>query len=298
MLVMVVEWCRTRGNSCQLMLDDVSKSRASDTDWTDALAAVRAEYPVERAEQQVDIIVDRIKQLPGKLAMAWSGGKDSQVLRLCCELAGVDEGVLCISGLEFPAMDRWRADHLGALEVVKSKHDAAWLQDHQEYLFPKSRFTNSKASNVVARFQKMVVHRGQEKFYRENGLDGLILGRRWADDNWTGHAKGQMSYENKGVVRHSPMADLSHTDLLGVMHHFGLPLAPCYGWKHGWSKGTGPWLYGTKLKFMPVLPDRRSELDFNFGDVWDIDPSVVVAASEVLVPAAEWLDGKLPSVET
>ncbi len=258
------------------------KSKTTDADWQHGLERVAAEYPRERAVEQVEIVVDRIFRLPGKLALAWSGGKDSQVLRLCCNLAEVEDGVLCISGLEFPAMDRWRFDRLDNLEVVKSKHDAAWLQDHQKFLFTKD-------ANTFAQFQKMVVHHGQERYYREHDLDGMILGRRWADDNYTGRGRGEMSYTTKqNVTRHSPMADMSHEDLLGIIHWYGLELAPCYGWRDGWTWGTGPWVYGVKMR--GEFPDRAAELDYNFRGVHEIDSTIIPDAAIVLEPAREWME--------
>lgn len=248
----------------------------------------REDPPVERAERLVSVAVERVEQLEGTLAFAWSGGKDSQGLRLVSELAGVDVGMCVETGLEWPVMNEWRSTRMSNIERVSlGEYDAEWLNSHREHLFTYD-------AKIRAVFAKATHHKGQERFYKEHALDGMLLGRRWVDDNWTGFAAGDMSYISKktGMTRHSPLADWSHEDLFAVMVVYGLEFAPCYDMLDGWNNGTANWKV-SHLKNGKKIHDLDESYDWNFGCVWQTDPGVLIEAADVLEPARRWLDANV-----
>ena len=262
-----------------------SKHKFTTEDCERLLTELKANPPMERSEFLVSQAIDRIEQLEGNLAFAWSGGKDSQAIRFVAEQAGVNLGMCVESGLEWPVMNEWRSKRCDNITILRmDEYNAEWLNDHLEHLFPYN-------SKIVAQFSKATQHKGQERFYQDNNLDGLLLGRRWADDNWTGFGAGAMSYSSKktGMTRHSPIADWSHEDLLGVMICYDLEFAPCYFMLDGWVNGTATWKRSHKRNGQPI-EDLVSSYDWNFGCVYQTDPQVVVDAAEVLEPAAIWLD--------
>jgi hypothetical protein len=76
------------------------KQRSAEADWRDVLAASYAAPDADRATRLVERAVERVGAAGSGLAYAWSGGKDSQALRVVAEAAGVPDCVLVISDLE------------------------------------------------------------------------------------------------------------------------------------------------------------------------------------------------------
>ncbi|MBA9005972.1 phosphoadenosine phosphosulfate reductase domain-containing protein [Thermomonospora cellulosilytica] len=242
--------------------------------WRRARAQARAEWPDERLDQLIDQTVEAIRaQTRGKrAAYAWSGGKDSIALGHVAELAGVEDCCLAISNLEFPAFLTWVTDHMpGGLTVINTGQDLAWLAQHPEMLFPQGSYGT--------RWFSIVNHRGQARYYRQNNLDLLLLGRRTADGNYTG-PKGQHIYTNKeGITRYSPLAAWPHEAVFALIDREQLPMPPCYDWPRGYQVGTGSW---------PARQWTRDR-DHGFEEVWEIDPDVIRAAAPDLPAAADWM---------
>lgn len=231
--------------------------------------------------QRIDSLIDRTardlrrRSKGRKVAYAWSGGKDSQALRIVAERAGIVECVLSISELEYPEFLRWATDNMPeGLQVVNTGQDLLWLARNPEMLFPRH-------ANIASKWFRIVNHAGQRDYFREHRLDELLLGRRWMDGNYTGPG-GTTTYRDKnGVVRHSPIAEWSHEDVLAALFYHGLELAPCYGWPRGFRVGTGSW------------PARQWTLNeqHGWGEVHAIDPDVVIAAAPYLPGARRYLEG-------
>lgn len=208
-----------------------------------------------------------------RAAYGWSGGKDSQALRVVCEAAGVDRAVLVISELEYPAFLAWATDHMPwGLHVEARPLDMAWLRRHQDMLFPSD-------NRIAARWFKAVQHDGQRDFCERYDVDALVIGRRIADGNQCGP---DGLYRDRGRFwRISPMFDWSHEDLLCVLGAYEMPLPPCYGWPRGFRVGTGPW---------PARQWCRS-LAHGWAEVLTIDSDIVEHAAEAgIVGAQDCLD--------
>ena len=65
------------------------------------------------------------------------------------------------------------------------------------------------------------------------------------------------------------------------IHYHQLPLPPIYGWKNGYLCGTHPW------------PARQwtGSIENGWREVYDIDPSIVLAAAEKIDSARAFLKG-------
>lgn len=225
--------------------------------------------------------VARVRSLSkqyGRIAFAWSGGKDSLALELVCRAAGVTDCVYGMtSGLEYPAFLQWVTNHMPPeLEVIANGWDMNWLVDHQSMMFPQS-------SDVAVRWFSSIQHAAQEKYFRARGIRCLILGRRWADGNYTGRGKGQWVYEAQGVIRASPIANWSHELVLGAIRYgFGWGMAelpPFYRWPRGWRCGTHAW------------PARQwcESTEHAWSEIWQIDAGIVRdAAAAGIHSAAEF----------
>lgn len=244
--------------------------------WREAAARAAETVPAPRLDELVERTVDRIlaETNAGRhVAYAWSGGKDSQVLRYVMERAGVHRCVIGMtSGLEWPAMLAWITEHMPpGCDVIAVDLDLPWLAKHPEMLFPQGRYGPA--------WFRLVQHRAQRQFVRAHGVELLALGRRRADGNYTGPAGADRYTDRHGVTRFSPLADWTHEEVFALIARERLPLPPCYDWPRGFQVGTGPW---------PARQWTR-DWDHGFEECWQIDPDVIRQAARELPPAAEWM---------
>ena len=181
------------------------KQRIKNSDWIDTLKKIEQLITKKELDQLVEKTVNEIKKKTKekKAAYAWSGGKDSLVLGEICRQAGITSCVLVICDLEYKAFTEWVEVHKPPeLSIINTGQDMKWLVAHSQMLFPQD-------SKFASRWFQIVQHRGQTKYYKENGLDMLLLGRRRADGNYVG--KGDNIYTNgQRVTRYSPLANWTH----------------------------------------------------------------------------------------
>lgn len=248
------------------------KQRVSHEDFVEALARIEATVSREALARTCDQTVEEIRRVTrGKrVAFGWSGGKDSIALRYVCEWAGVTDCVLVISELEYPAFLQWATDEMPhGLTVVNTGQDLEWLSAHPEMLFPAN-------ATIAGKWFKAVQHTGQERYYKREKLDMLIVGRRIADGNFVGE-EGQ--YTSHGITRYSPIRHWSHEDVLAICHYEKASLPPCYGWPRGYRVGTGPWAA------------RQWTRDHRHGweEIYTIDSGIVRDAARLLPEARDFL---------
>lgn len=236
-------------------------------DWLAPLAAAYSDPDLDRAERLVHMAAQRVRQAQHdlclrRLAFGWSGGKDSQGLRVVAEAAGITDSVLVISELEYPAFLAWATDYLPwGCTVWTVPLDLAWLAAHQDWLFPPD-------ARTAGRWFKAVQHTGQRAYMGAGRWDGLVIGRRRADGNHCG--PDGIYRDPAGFFRLSPMFDWTHEDLLCVLGAYRMPLPPCYGWPRGFRVGTGPW------------PARQwcGTIARGWAEVMQIDETVVELAAD------------------
>lgn len=244
--------------------------------WLVASETIEQRVPREQMERLVEQTVAQITQrTQGKtVAFAWSGGKDSLVLERLCSLAGIEECMMGLCDLEYPAFLQWVTEHMPPLlEVVHTGQDLEWLASHLDLLFPQG-------ASTAAKWFKIVQHTAQAQYFKRYKLDMLLLGRRRMDGNYTGPA-GQDTYTNAaGVTRYSPMRDWTHEDILAFLQYYAVPIPPIYAWPNGYRVGTGPW------------PARQwtGSVEQGWREVWQIDPTVVRGAAQRIPSAQAFLD--------
>ena len=248
------------------------KQQSDQSHWVEAVRRAYAEPDVARADALVDRAaseIDALRKRFGHVALAWSGGKDSQALRHVAEIAGVTESVLVISEVEWPAFLEWATDNMPwGLWIEQRPYGVDFIRDHPEFLFP--------ATQVAARWFKMIQQDGQRQYMKRTGGKCLLLGRRRKDGNFISK-DGTNSYRDRGGWwRASPIADWSHEDVLTVLGAYKISLPPCYGWPRGFRVGTNAW------PIRQWCPSREAGWD----EVWQIDPDVVRMAAEARVPGA------------
>ena len=251
------------------------KQRISNDAWIEAMTNIEKSVPKKDLDSKVRQTVKNIKEkTDGKnVAYGWSAGKDSIVLGKICEKAGIKKCVLAVCNLEYPAFEAWAKENAPeGLTIVNTGQDIEWLKSHPEMLFPKD-------AKTAATWFKIVQHRAQENYFRENNLDMILLGRRRADGNYVG--RGSNTYTNaRGITRFSPLADWTHEEILAYIHYYKLPVPPIYGWEKGYLCGTHPW---------PARQYMKTE-EQGWKEVYEIDKSIVQEAAKHLEGAKRFFD--------
>lgn len=248
-------------------------------EWTRSLVAIRAgAYDFARLDRLVEKTVAEVRRVASgkRVAFAWSGGKDSIALERVMELAGITDCVMGICNLEYPAFLRWVTANMPlGLEVINTGQDLEWLARHPDMLFPAQAAT-------AAKWFRIVQHAAQARYYRENRLDVIVLGRRRADGNYLG-AAGQNIYTNaEGITRYSPLGAWSHDDVLAIIERTGGNWPPIYSWPRGFQVGTHAW----------AARQWCGSVENGWREVFAIDPGIVRDAARLIPSAAAFVAGR------
>ena len=158
------------------------KQSIKNTDWMEAIKNIESVVEKKDLDKRIRETVKAIKkETSGKrAAYAWSGGKDSIVLGAVCEMAGIKDCVLVVCDLEYKDFMEWvERNKPEKLVIENTGQNLEWLATHPNMLFPQD-------SKTAAQWFHIVQHRGQARYYKENNLDILLLGRRRADGNYVG----------------------------------------------------------------------------------------------------------------
>lgn len=229
--------------------------------------------PQEITDLEAETVEKIRKTTAGQnVAYAWSGGKDSIALGRLCEMAGIDRCLFAHTQLEYPEFLGWCLSHLPAgCEVISQNIGLKWLSEHPGMLFPQD-------CRTTYRWYQIVQQAAIRTYFREHGLQMILVGHRTADGNYTG--KDGISRNGAGVVRYAPIADWSHEQVLAYIHYRDLAMPPIYGWENGYKCGTHCW---------PSRTHTKSIMD-GFRQVYAIDPSIVKEAAEYLPDAQAFLE--------
>ncbi|WP_206458687.1 phosphoadenosine phosphosulfate reductase domain-containing protein [Anaerovorax sp. IOR16] len=242
------------------------KQNMSNDDWILANNHIETLVSKEELDLLVSITADEIKKATEgkKVAYAWSGGKDSVVLGAICESVGIENCVIGLCNLEYAAFVEWVSKNKPMkCTVINTGQDLEWLKSHPNMLFPQD-------SGTAAKWFSIVQHRAQKKYYKENKLDMLLLGRRKADGNYVGR-KSNIYTDGKGITRFSPLADWKHEHILAFIHYFKLPLPPFYDWENGFKCGTHPW----------AARQHTQSKEIGWKEVMTIQPDLVNAKKQM-----------------
>jgi len=228
-------------------------------------------------DKKVDETVENIKkQVKGKkIAISWSGGKDSIVLEHICRIVGNYPSFIVHNDLEYPQFMRWvDVQKPEGLEYVNTGQDLAWLARNKHMLFPKT-------STASSQWFRIVQHKGQDKYFKDNELDLIVLGRRRADGNYFPNNEAQYTNKKSGTVRFCPLKDWSHEYLFAFLVYYHCALPPIYQWPRGYTVGTGPW---AKRK---VSSDQQG-----WSEIFKIDPQIVKDAAHYFDSASDFLESR------
>lgn len=253
------------------------KQSTSPDDWSSIRRDAVEQISADEVERLVDDAADHVRRAAAgrRAGIAWSGGKDSQVIREVCRRAGVHRGMLALTNaeLEIPAFESFVADEHDVIELVRRQEwDLQWLADHPAMLFPDD-------ATQAAKWFAGVQWRLQRQWCRSAAIDVLFMGRRALDGNFAG-PHGDGSYRDKaGFWRACPLWKWTHEQVMATIGHLGLPLAPNYDWPRGFRVATGPW------------PKRRrlESEHATWAEVDAIDRGIIEHAATKIPAAADYL---------
>jgi len=253
------------------------KQRITNQEFADIHKNAHKSVTKALLDKKVDETLESMKKYlkNKKVAVSWSGGKDSIVLEHICRILDVKRSFIVHNELEYPQFMRWvDVQKPEALEYVNTGQDLLWLSENKHMLFPKK-------SSTSARWFSIVQHKGQDKYFKDNGLDAIILGRRKADGN--NFPNGEDSYTNKktGTVRYCPLMNWSHEYVFAFITYYHCALPPIYNWPRGYTVGTGPW---AKRK---VSSDHQG-----WREIFKIDPNIVKEAAHYFSSASDFLESR------
>ena len=225
---------------------------------------------VKLREQARDRIRRNIKGK--KVAVSWSGGKDSIVLEHLCKGLGIERNFWVRCNLEYQQVVDWIDGNApDNLEIVNTGQDLKWLAKNKHMLFPRH-------AEIASVWFKQVQNEGQKEYFRNNNLDMILVGRRKKDGNDPG--KEGMDVDEHGVVRYAPIYDWQHEDLLAYMEYYEIDWPPFYFWTNGFQVGTGPW----------AAREYTGSIENGWQEVYEIEPAIVERAAYYLDSAANFLN--------
>ena len=208
------------------------KKSNSNDDWKRAFDASDKLIPFDKALEIVLKSADKLKKdVRGRTAVCcWSGGKDAQVLRLVCEIVGIQTFTMGNGGeLEYPAFQSWVEKHKPTgLEIYDAGIDLSIFERRPNLIFPTT------AADAYWYYQNINQQAWRKAAARHNA-DCIILGHRKLDGNQKGKP---WEVDGRPLEKLFPIWDMTHEEVLAVIKHFNLALAPFYEWPNGFIEGT------------------------------------------------------------
>lgn len=253
------------------------KQDSKNEEWVLAIANIRSSdaYAVidDKAEKTIALLRQMLGRYPNA-AYGWSGGKDSLVLeRLCCA-AGIQKSVFVTSReLDYPAFLAWVEEHKpSGGNTIDIPVGFSYLKKNPSMLFP--------TPSILPKWYAIIQHKGQRRFYAEQKLDVLMLGRRKADGNYIrGNVESLYMHESHKCRICAPIADWTHEDVLAFLCKHNVPMPPIYDFPDGYRQGTHLW--PCRLS----LGDEQK----NWAELFSFAPEIVIKASKYLGGATHFL---------
>lgn len=206
-----------------------------------------------------------------KVALSWSGGKDSIVLTHICEGLPIERIFWVRCNLEYQEVLNWVNENAPEnLEIVNTRQNLKWLAENEHLLFPQH-------AEVASIWFKIVQNEGQKWFFQRNNLEMLLVGRRIKDGNDPGEEGKDI--DEYGVVRYAPIYNWNHEDILAYLEYYDLQLPPFYFWTNGFKVGTGPW----------AAREYTGSIENGWREVFEIEPQIVEKAAHYLKSAFDFL---------
>ena len=218
-------------------------------------------------EDRVTIFNSRIEEAKeefGKTSgIAWSGGKDSNVICHLMEKLNCTKGVYASPDTDFEYsnfIDYIKKEKPEWVQIVYAGISWKWLNDNPEALWP-DRWGKGMITKINNKWNKFKWKTQKDYFFR-NDLSFMVMGRRKIDGNYVGRNKTG-SYQTKdGFTVVNAIHDWPHEFVLAYIHEYNIPLPDCYHVKNGFWHGARCWPLDCKESMLDMEP----ELYFKWKD--------------------------------
>jgi 3'-phosphoadenosine 5'-phosphosulfate sulfotransferase (PAPS reductase)/FAD synthetase len=219
------------------------KNKSSNYDWLVAWEHIDTLVTMEEVRKLTLNAIIRLKSSIlhfsiKNIGYGWSGGKDALVIYDIIKKSGIKtKGLFCKYENEYDAFEKWVDYNKPAnCEIVSmGMVTPEQLNSEPRWLFPNPRFPEFDAKYTSARWHI------QNKWCKENKIDGFVTGRRIIDGNICGKERELYTTKSEGVLKLNIIADWTHEQVLAYIKYNDIPLPPFYRWKDGWVYGTHAW---------------------------------------------------------
>lgn len=215
-----------------------SKHHCTDADWRYAVSHIEELISKQEVDASIARTAREIREaVEGKrVAVAWSGGKDSIVVAKVAEAALVPlKGVCVLSEWHYPVYREWCARNRPAyVDIVYEGPSLEWVKSREHLMFPMNAVDEQKWAQIIQQ-------RGVRKYAEANRIDVVLFGRRKADGNMVRKVGGRYLYQRGSWATYNCIAEWTHEECLGLLHYYGIALPPVYGWKLGFRESGSAW---------------------------------------------------------
>ena len=235
--------------------------------WWNVINHIDEYVSANEVERATDIARARILKMTDgkKAAYSWSGGKDSLAIAALCQSVGIYKCQCFFTDLEFPAWKKFLFEHAPAgCEMVNVGFGLDYLVEHPDMIFPHGK--------TALRWPQQVQRAQFIRHLLGTDIDVLITGHRLIDGNDNCGTNG-IRRKAGGKILFAPIFDWTHEMLFAFLHYNQIELPFIYKWNRGFFEGTHLWV------------ER-----FNYQQVYDIDPTVVINAAKKLPSAKKFLE--------
>lgn len=232
---------------------------------------------IDNLEKKTIKAIKKVTKNYKNVCSGWIGGKDSLVLDSILRKSGIRFTPIMWRGVnEYPCMAKWIKKNQPAdlITEIVDDFDLDFLEKNPEYLFCKGDTKKKWLSLKWKRYDKDIP---------KHNFDLFIVARRTADRNVCGKEENNFIIKKDKYSTYSPLAKWNHEETLAYIKYNNIKLPPLYNFKRGFTVGSiamGEWT-------------EYAQYDLTEKEVWDeiydIDKSIVINASEKLTSAKKYL---------
>lgn len=191
---------------------------------------------VVKLDETREVIKHHFEEFGDKVAVAFSGGKDSEVvLYLCLQ---VNPNVLVVfnnTGVEYPDTVRFVAnlEEAWALNLIVTHPEKSFWQCTEQYGFPRgTKHSRTKGTHPTARCCYWLKEKPMLLTIRENGRLGYFTGES-AIESWQRMFRARdkgvcIHLKKEGICKIKPILWWTEEEVWSFIREFGLPFNEAY----------------------------------------------------------------------
>lgn len=236
----------------------------------------------ERVDELEKRAIQLIKEVCPKyknVCVGYSAGKESLVVLLLMQKSLCQHTpVIWQTIFQWTSVMKWLEANKPAGLVTVTIERPSWkdLEEKPSLLFPSTPDDNNWWMS-----KKWIA---QKRYFKENGVDLFVTGRRIGDGNNCGKKENNYVRNAKLYDVFSPVSEWSEEELFAYMIYNGLKLPPNYETLNGFLQGSGAW--AERMCYGNTAATVKEQWDI----VYQEDANIVIEASKYLTAARQYLE--------